>query len=147
MRQYWLDIQSFLSDQRVLTAIDDLSIATKFLLAGIDDAERQQLAERAREVLGKFLERLDDAATAADSGKVVGIDPRFKELLDAYRAVRRDRSNFKSSLMRVGPKATVSLLGATDARSKRELLESLDELRRVVERHQQTDVSAILEEI
>ncbi len=48
MKQHWLDIQSFLSDQRVLSAIDDLAIATKFELAGIEDAERRQLAETAQ---------------------------------------------------------------------------------------------------
>ncbi len=77
----------------------------------------------------------------------MGIDPRFKELLDSYRSARNDRSNFRSALMRVGAEAAAGLLDARDKRTKRDLLESLDELRRVVERHQQTDVSAILEEI
>jgi hypothetical protein len=88
MQQHWLDIQSFLSDQRVLSAIDDLAIATKFELAGIEDAERRQLAETARKELAQFLRRLGEATTAADSGTIMGIDPRFKELLDSYRSAR-----------------------------------------------------------
>src|SRR5712691_6774581 len=102
MERHWLDIQSFLSDQRVLSWIDDLAIATKFELAGIEDAERIQLAERARSELSHFLRQLGEASVAADSGQITGIDPRFKELVDAYRSARHDRSNFKSSLMRVG---------------------------------------------
>jgi len=147
MQQHWLDIQSFFTDQRILSAIDDLAIATKFELAGINDTERMQLAARARKELAQFLGRLADAAAAAESGKITGIDPRFKELLDAYRSARNDRSNFKSSLMRLGADKAATLLEAVDKRAKRELLESLDELRQIVERHQQTDISAILEEI
>jgi hypothetical protein len=147
MQQHWLDIQSFFTDQRVLSAIDDLAIATKFELAGINDAERVQLAATARRELSHFLLRLADAAAAAEAGKITGIDPRFKELLDAYRSARNDRSNYRSSLMRLGADKATSILEATDKRTKRELLESLDELRRIVERHQQTDISAILEEI
>jgi hypothetical protein len=147
MQQHWLDIQSFFTDQRVLSAIDDLAIATKFELAGINDAERTQLAAKARQGLSQFLLRLAEAAAAAESGKITGIDPRFKELLDAYRSARNDRSNFRSTLMRLGADKATVLLEAADKRTKRELLESLDELRRIVERHQQTDISAILEEI
>jgi hypothetical protein len=147
MQQNWLDIQSFFTDQRVLSAIDDLAIATKFELAGIHDAERVQLAAKARNDLSQFLLRLADAASAAEAGKITGIDPRFKELLDAYRAAHNDRTNYRSSLMRLGADKAASILEARDKRSMHELLESLDELRRIVERHQQTDVSAILEEI
>jgi hypothetical protein len=147
MQQTWLDIQSFFTDQRILSAIDDLAIATKFELAGINDVERIQLAAKARKELAQFLLRLADATVAADSGKITGIDPRFKELLDAYRSARNDRSNYRSPLMRLGADNATTLLEASDKRTKRELLESLDELRRIVERHQQTDISAILEEI
>jgi hypothetical protein len=122
-------------------------MATKFELAGINDAERFQLATVARKELARFLSRIAEAAAAAESGRITGIDPRFKELLDAYRSARNDRSNFRSSLMRLGADKAITILEAADKRTKRELLESLDELRRIVERHQQTDISAILEEI
>lgn len=38
MSEEWLDIQSFFADRDVLTAINDLSIATKLSLAKIEDA-------------------------------------------------------------------------------------------------------------
>ncbi len=49
MDQHWLDIQSFMTDQRLLAAIDDLAIATKFRIAGVKDAEREELADAARQ--------------------------------------------------------------------------------------------------
>jgi hypothetical protein len=77
MEQHWLDIQSLLTDQRLLAAIDDLAIATKFELAGVKDAERQELADQARSELRKFLRRLGELAPAGASGMMKGVDPRL----------------------------------------------------------------------
>jgi hypothetical protein len=147
MDQHWLDIQSFVTDQRLLSAIDDLAIATKFQLAGVKDIERETLAETAREKLRKFLAKLGEL-TPKDSGEIIrGVDPRLKELVDTYQAARLDRDNFPSALMRVGSDALMRLLSARTRPDQRELLACLSDLRRIVERHQQVDVSAILEDI
>lgn len=147
MDQHWLDIQSFVTDQRLLAAIDDLAIATKFQLASVKDVEREELAEGARKELRKFLTRLGEL-TPKDSGEVIkGIDPRLKELVDTYEAARLDRDNFPSALMRVGSEALLRLLSARARPEQQELLACLSDLRRIVERHQQVDISAILEEI
>jgi hypothetical protein len=146
MKQHWLDIQSFLSDQKVLAAIDDISIATKFELAGTRDAERTELAKKAKGVLESFLQRLDQVTSQARTDVVKGVDPRFKELADAYVLARQDSANFNSTLMKAGTDATVRLLWAEEPRAKRELLACLDDLRRVIQRHQRTDVSAIFED-
>lgn len=147
MKQHWLDIQSFVADQQVLSAIDDLAIAIKFDLSGIEDPERKQLAAGARKELKRFLTELGELRQSAEAGVLKGIDPRSKELLDAFTAARQDAGNYRSALMQAGTGAALKLLDANDKRSKRELLECLNELRRVVERHQQEDISAILEEI
>ncbi len=147
MDAHWLDIQSFVTDQRLLAAIDDLAIATKFQLAGVKDSERETLAETARQGLCKFLKNLAEL-TLNDSSQVVrGIDPRLKELADIYQAARLDRDNFPSSLMRAGTDALLRLLSARTRADQQELLVCLNDLRRIVERHQQVDISAILEDI
>jgi len=147
MKPHWLDIQSFVADQRVLSAIDDLAIAVKFELSGVDDPERRAMAEQARRYLRGFLKSLGELRRSAEDGILKGVDPRSKELLEAYGAARQDAGNFRSALMRAGTDAVLELLDAQDTRSRRELLDCLGELRSVVERHQQTDISAILEEI
>jgi hypothetical protein len=147
MDQHWLDIQSFVTDQRLLAAIDDLAIATKFQLAGVKDVEREELADKARQALHKFLTKLAELIPT-DSGQVIrGIDPRLKELVDAYQAARLDRDNFPSALMRAGSDALLRLLSARTRTDQQELLACLNDLRRIIERHQQVDVSAILENI
>lgn len=147
MDQHWLDIQSFVTDQRLLAAIDDLAIATKFQLAGVKDVEREELAEAARKALRKFLTRLEELTLNGSSEIVKGIDPRLKELVDTFEAARLDRENFPSALMRLGSEALLRLLAARARPEQLELLACLSDLRRIVERHQQVDVSAILEEI
>jgi hypothetical protein len=147
MDQHWLDIQSFVTDQRLLTAIDDLAIATKFQLAGVKDAEREELADKARQALQKFLAKLAELIPTDSDPIIKGIDPRLKELADAFQAARLDRDNFPSALMRAGGDALLRLLSARTRADQQELLACLSDLRRIVERHQQVDVSAILENI
>jgi hypothetical protein len=124
-----------------------LAIATKFRLAGVKDVEREELADVARGELGKFLHRLGELTLSAAPRVMKGVDPRLKELVDAYEAARLDRDNYPSALMRVGSDALLGLLSARSRQEQQELLSCLSDLRRIVERHQQVNVSAILEEI
>jgi hypothetical protein len=147
MEQHWLDIQSFLTDQRLLKAIDDLAIATKFELAGVEDTERIDLAEQARRELADFIKKLGALQPAESQGVLRGVDPRLKELIDAYADAKLDSENFPSPLMRAGGDALIALLSPQSRADQKELLSCLSDLRRIVERHQQVDISAILEEI
>lgn len=146
MSQEWLDIQSFFADNQILRAITDLSLATKYDLAGVCDEERTQRASVARECLRAFFARLDEACEEASDGRMLMLDHRSRELVDAIQSARRDRANFRSVLMRSGLRTGADLLDADDRPSKEALLESLDELRRVVSRHQQGTLSAIVED-
>jgi len=110
------------------------------------DSERTELAKKAKGVLESFLQRLDHVTSQARTDVVKGVDPRFKELADAYALAQQDSANFNSTLMKAGTDATIRLLWAEEPRAKRELLDCLDDLQRVIQRHQQTDVSAIFED-
>lgn len=146
MSQEWLDIQSFFADHKVLRAITDLSLGIKYELAGIDDADRKERSQAARGVLLEFLTHLDEISVQAKSDRVLTLDQYSKELVDAFQAARSDRANYHSVLMRSGAQAGVALMNATDRPSKEALLESLDDLRRIVTRHQQVSLSAIVED-
>ena len=146
MSEQWMDIQSFFADQEILGAVNDLSIAIKQEFAGVKDAERQSRAAQARHTLQQFFQRLEEATAPSERETFVAVDPRFKELADSFQSARRDPANFQSILMRGGAKSAIALLEATEKREQRELLKCLDELRRLVAHHQQTDVSAIIED-
>jgi hypothetical protein len=146
MSQEWLDIQNFFADNQILRAITDLSLATKYDLAGIRDEERALRADEARKTLREFFTHLDQAFDEAAQGRPLSLDHRSRELVDAIQAARRDRANFRSVLMRSGLRTGAELVDASDRRSKEALTESLDELRRIVSRHQQGSLSAIVED-
>ena len=76
----------------------------------------------------------------------VPADSRFQSLTDALASARQDTARFNSVLMREGAAVALPLLDAADADSKAKLLDSLAELRRVVEQHQQADATVIFEE-
>jgi hypothetical protein len=146
MKQHWLDIQSFLSDQKILRAIDNLAMALQLELSGVSDCERRDLGRQGVDTLRAFLRRLSEVSDESQDQVTRGVDPRFMELVGAFTAARRDRTNYRSTLMRVGVDPTLGLLDRDEPRAKRELLDCLRELRRIVQGHQQTDMSSILED-
>jgi hypothetical protein len=135
MSQEWLNIQSFFTDHELIRAINDFSIAVKLDSAGVRDAERVQRAQAARQVLRGFLTRLSEIESEKGGEVVLGIDARFQSLTDALASARHDGSRFSSVLMREGAAMAIPLLDATETPARQKLLESLAELRRVVEEH------------
>jgi hypothetical protein len=146
MSQEWLNIQSFFTDHDLIRAINDLSIAVKLELAGVEDQERARRAGEARKVLRGFLGQLAELEAGDGREVLLGIDARFHSLTDALASARQDTARFNSVLMREGAAVALPLLDAGDAESRAKLLDSLSELRRVVEQHQQADATVIFEE-
>jgi hypothetical protein len=146
MSQEWLNIQSFFTDHDLIRAINDLSIAVKLEIAGVTDQERARRAGDARKVLRGFLGQLSELEAGDGKEVLLGIDARFQSLTDALASARQDTARFNSVLMREGAAVALPLLDARDAEAKAKLLDSLSELRRVVEQHQQADATVIFEE-
>lgn len=93
-----------------------------------------------------FLQRLEHVEAADAKEPVLGIDARFQSLTDAIATARGESDSFRSVLMRQGAAAALPLLDAQSQEERRQLLEALADLRRIVERHQQEDASVIFEE-
>lgn len=146
MSKEWLNIQSFFTDHELLGAINDLSIAIKLETAGVHDAERARRAKDARRLLKQFFDRLCEIESADSKELLLGVDSRFQSLTDAIASARQDDDRFHSVLMRSGAAGALPLLEASTSESRAALLESLAELRRVIEQHQQTDAAAIFED-
>lgn len=146
MSQEWLSIQSFFVDNELLGAINDLSIAIKQEAAGIQDAERERRAKDARRLLKQFLGRLREVESADSKELLLGVDARFQSLTDAIASARQDGNRYHSVLMKRGAADSLPLLDARSLESREQLVESLTELRRVIEQHQQTDAAAIFED-
>lgn len=146
----WLAVQSFGANQRLLTAINDLSIHTKLRLGGVDDPGRSQAAADGRKTLEAFLYRLDTALGQSgedELGPVLGTDPRLRELARSFVAARRDRGRFRSVLFRQSPSEMEQLLRSGKPEDEKLLVECLKELRALVEDHLHSDAAEVLGEI
>lgn len=146
MSQEWLNIQSFVTDHELIGAINDLSIHLKFQDAGVKDVDREKRARGARDSLRDFLARLTNIEKGDRANPVLGVDSRFQSLTDAIASARNDSGSYHSPLIRDGASSALRLLDAVDEKERQDLLQSLAELRRIVEQHQQTDASVIFEE-
>jgi hypothetical protein len=147
MSSEWLDIQSFVSDQEALKAVNDLAIVTHVALARKVDADKSPRAEASRDFLRRFLADLDRVLQGRrDDTVAAGVDPRMQELAESFEAARRDVSRDRSVLLAIGPEEAVRLLDASEPPARRELLKVLDDLRELISRHQQASNMAIFED-
>ena len=142
----WLTFQSFQRSQEVLKAINTLSVHLKLMLGGIADEERSQAADRSVETLRAFLDELEAAARQAgrtELALMLGVDPRFQQLVRDYLAARRHR-RFRSRLF-TEPIGDIKALLTSNVRDdQKALVECLVELRVLVEEHMHADVGQIL---
>jgi hypothetical protein len=147
MNPEWLAIQSFQRNQDVLSAINTLSIRTKLGSGGHTDEDRTETAQ-ARETLASFLENLAqvvDQVEQTESGPLLGVDPRLRQLAGDFSRARQG-ARFRSRLFREPLSDTVHLLTSAKPADQQALVESLSELRTLIEEHVQTDVVQILED-
>lgn len=146
MSAEWLVIQSFQRNQDLLAAINTLSIHTKLVLAGVADEERAEDAEKAREELVSFLKTLEQAVDQVEQeNALVGLDPRLRKLARRFVAARRNRRRFRSSLFTKSLSDVKHLLTPTDEEEQQALVESLSDLRSLIEEHAHTDANQIFE--
>ena len=150
MSTQWLTVRSFQQSQELLAAINALSIHLKLQLAGIKDQEREAEAAESRNTLRSFLGELEAFVLAVgDKGNrpVTGADARTRQLARSFVQARRDRGHYRSQLFRSSPAIVRDMLDSQDQSIQKALLESLDELRSLLEDHIHSDACKIQGEI
>ena len=146
----WLAVQSFQHNQDLLAAINKLSIHLRLQLEGNEDAERAGEANNARELLSSFFGDLETLVKDTERGEevpVLGANPRLRQLARSFVKAKRNRHRFRSSLFRNGAGRFQQLLRSTTKEDRQALLESLEELRVLVEEHMHVDTERVLGEI
>jgi len=143
MSTQWLAIQSFQHSQDLLAAINTLAIHIKSKLAGVLDGEPPEAVENARGIIAAFLNDLKTFVEEASEAKpVIGADTRLRQLAKSFLAAKGRR--FHSALFRKTLPKPEELLDAKSAEERRTLLESLADLRTLIEEHVQADELRIL---
>ena len=150
MSVQWLAVQSFQHNQDLLAAINKLSIHLRLQFEGNEDAERAGEANKAREMLSSFFRELETLVNDTERGEevpVLGANPRLRQLARSFVRAKRNRHRFRSSLFRNGAGCFQQLLQSNTKEDRQALLESLEELRVLVEEHMHVDAERVLGEI
>lgn len=146
MSSDWMAIQSFHRSQELLSAINELSIHLKLEAAGVADEQQTARAEEGRIKLLEFLRRLEPLIEAAEEKErepVTGADARMRQL--AQRLVeRRSKARGKSPLLTKSVSKVIELLESENPESREPLLESLRDLRQLLDEHLETDTRALV---
>ena len=147
MSSDWMAMQSFHRSQELLTAINELSIHLKLEAAGIADAQQTARAEAGRVKLLEFLRRLEplmEAAGEEEREPVTGADTRMRQLAARLAEARRGKTKGKSPLFRKPLSTVVELLESDKPEDRPPLLESLKDLRQLLDEHLETDTRALV---
>jgi hypothetical protein len=149
MSTEWLAVRSFRHIQDLLSAINTLSIHIKLVQAAIPDNGRAKQAERARQTLISFLEKLENVVRGAEQTNgqpVIGADPRLRELARSFVRARGERKRFRSTLFRDSISQMEALLQSERPKDLPSLLQCLGELRILLEEHLPADTHQLLGE-
>ena len=138
-------VQSFHENQKLLFAINTLSIHTKLEIAGHSDMNREKAVPEAKEMLRLFLIELEpqvQRAEEAGTKPLLGVDARRRQLIKNFTAARRNR--IRSSFLRGKLSDAAELLYSNKAADKEDILLVLKELRMLLEEHIAGDTEILI---
>lgn len=138
-------VQSFHENQKLLFAINTLSIHTKLEMAGHSDMNRTKEISEAKEVLRLFFIELEPQVRRAEEGEtkpLLGIDARRRQFIKNFIAARRTR--IRSSFLRGKLSDAAQLLYSDKTADKENILLVFEELRMLLEEHIGSDVQVLL---
>ena len=149
MEAKWLSVQSFLQNQRLISAINTLCTSLVLRLEGEEDDEDPEILRESRETVQSFLNNLNKDILDYERSMhkaLPGVDPRQYELVKRFVAAKRKRA-FSSKAFRETPGKIAPLLDSKNPDHMETLLKSLSELRVLLEEHNQADVQNLVPEI
>lgn len=150
MSTKWLAIQNFQYDRSLIAAINTLSIHLKLEQAGITNIEKACLAEEARKTLYSFLEKLESLIGDPEQASIsplIATSQGLRQLAQRFISAKSGRSEFRSVLFQSNLSRTKMLLNSKRDEDKETLILCLQELRRLVEEHINSDTETIIGEV
>lgn len=144
----WLSFQSFQNSQELISAINTLLIHLKLKSKGDLDTEREEKAKRAKEdiiiFLNKFGKTVSDIKSEGSKPNL-GTDIRLRQLARSFDKATNNRRRFQSYLFQNEIDKFEELL-EDDNTDKQIWIESLEELRLLIEEHLSGDIDQVLGE-
>ena len=147
MSSEWLTAESFERNQRLISAINTLSIYTKLMREGIDNPPNVGNVAEARSELKAFLERIGALLHDVEINReapIMGADQRLSQLVRQFASLRQR----PATLLHTMPiERVTALIDSVRPVDQDKLVEYLQVLRRLVEQHTHADVVGLLGEV
>ncbi len=146
----WLSFQSFQHGQELISAINTLLIHLKLEAAGVADREREEKAKQAHGRILSFLESFEKIVAEVENRNAeptLGTDVRIRQLAKSFVKATSNRRRFHSVLFQNKIAGFRDLLSKQNEENAQILIESLEELRLLVEEHLYEDMEQVLGEV
>ena len=97
MKPKELAVQSFHENQKLLSAVNTVSIHTKLEMAGRSDLNGAKTVSEAKETLNTFFKELDvivERAEKAETKPLLGVDARRRQFVSNFIAAKTQTTEF-----------------------------------------------------
>lgn len=146
MKPKELAVQSFHENQKLLSAVNAVSIHTKLEMAGRSDLNSTETIAEAKDTLNTFFKELDvivQRAEKAGTKPLLGVDARRRQFvrnfIDAKRNYRIQSPSLRGKLSDIA-----QLIHSDKDTDKQDVLLVLEELRMLIEEHIAGDTEILL---
>ena len=145
MKSQELAAQSFHENQKLLSAVNILSIHTKSEIEGHSDLNDEKVVAKAKDELCSFFKKLERDVQDAEIEKqpLLGIDQRRQQFIRNFVEARRT-DRIQSPFLQHKLSEVVQILHSDKEVDKQTILPILTELRTLIEEHLESDVSQLL---
>ena len=150
MESKGLNVKSFHSNQKLLDAINTLLIHFKLTSAAVESGIDDKVLMQSKINLVSFLSQLDSVVIKVEKREedpLTGIDMRFREFAKSFVAAKGNKAKFKSSLFQTNIISILGMLNGDFMNNSPELIQSLTELRQLIEEQVAFDSKNIIREI
>ena len=144
METKWLTVQSFQRNQNLLDLINKLLIHFKLEMEGYNSMFSEKEIQEAEQKIKLFLEKLTRLVKSLEDNKgepLTGTDYRLRNLARNFVDAKSKRRKYKSVLFKSSPQPVLEMLQNNERGEN--LIDSLTELRTLVEEHISADSSEI----
>lgn len=148
MSSEWLTAESFERNQRLISAINTLSIHSKLAREGITNAPNVGDVQEAKGEIRAFLDRIGPLIREVEANRdapILGADQRMSLLVRQFASTRQQRPT--SMLHKLPVERVAELLDSMQPADRDQLIEYLRALRILVEHHIHADVVNLLGEV
>lgn len=149
MNTQWLTLQSFQQGQDLVEAINTILIHTKLQHNGNSDTVDENQIQKSRDKIKTFLQALTPLVAKLEENPnqpLLGVDSRRRQLVDRFVEAKKHSRRFRSGIFKNSIDEAVRLLELESDEDQQKLIESLSDLRTLIEEHIGDDTVRILGE-